>query len=49
MWANSFDRRRFIRDTWKTYGNVGKTVHVVFIGLWSYFSAVFLWVSVTTP
>ena len=31
MWGNSFDRRRWIRETWKTYGNVGKTVHVVFI------------------
>ena len=31
MWGNSFDRRRWIRETWKTYPNVGKTMHVVFI------------------
>merc|ERR1712185_20392 len=31
MWGNSFDRRRWIRETWKTYANVGKTMHVVFI------------------
>jgi hypothetical protein len=31
MWANSFERRRFIRESWKTYTNVGKTMHVVFI------------------
>lgn len=31
MWQNSFDRRRWIRETWKTYANVGKTMHVVFI------------------
>ena len=31
MWGNSFDRRKWIRETWKTYANVGKTMHVVFI------------------
>ena len=31
MWADSFERRRFIRESWKTYANVGKTMHVVFI------------------
>ena len=31
MWGNSFDRRKWIRETWKTYANVGKTIHVVFI------------------
>ena len=31
MWGNSFDRRQWIRETWKTYSNVGKTMHVVFI------------------
>ena len=31
MWANSFERRQWIRETWKTYANVGKTMHVVFI------------------
>ena len=31
MWGNSFDRRQWIRETWKTYPNVGKTMHVVFI------------------
>jgi len=31
MWQNSFDRRKWIRETWKTYANVGKTMHVVFI------------------
>ena len=31
MWGDSFSRRLWIRETWKTYANVGKTVHVVFI------------------
>ena len=31
MWGNSFERRQLIRDTWKTYSNVGRTVHVVFV------------------
>ena len=31
MWGNSFDRRRWIRETWKTYKNVGRTMHVIFI------------------
>lgn len=31
MWGNSFDRRKWIRETWKTYRNVGKTMHVIFV------------------
>ena len=31
MWGNSFDRRKWIRQTWKTYANVGKSMHVVFV------------------
>lgn len=31
MWGNSFDRRQWIRETWKTYPNVGHTMDVVFI------------------
>jgi hypothetical protein len=31
MWQNSFDRRRWIRETWKTYPNVGRTMHVIFV------------------
>lgn len=31
MWQDSFSRRQWIRETWKSYDNVGKTVHVVFI------------------
>jgi len=31
MWQNSFDRRRWIRETWLTYPNVGKTTDVKFV------------------
>ena len=31
MWGDSFARRQWIRETWKTYANVGRTMHVVFI------------------
>jgi len=31
MWGNSFDRRKWIRETWKTYPNIGQTMEVVFI------------------
>ena len=31
MWGDSFQRRQWIRETWKTYDNVGKTMDVVFV------------------
>lgn len=31
MWGDSFERRKWIRETWKTYSNVGKTMDVVFV------------------
>ena len=31
MWQNSFDRRRWIRETWLQHSNVGKTTEVKFI------------------
>lgn len=31
QWGNSFNRRRWIRETWKQYSNVGSTVKVIFV------------------
>ena len=31
MWQNSFDRRKWIRETWLQHSNVGKTTEVKFI------------------
>ncbi len=50
FWSMRLFIQLFVYDKKLWQGKALETsVHVIFIGLWSYFTAVFLWVSVTTP